>query len=172
MSQKYVNNMKHHIHICHFIKFVNAVFCKYITKDCQKIHNLIRRILEKEEESTIQKVIRIFDKIISNTYFYDSDCEYEKENVDILANIYLITLIYLSKTYSKFHTMLQMCELILLNNSAVIEKQIENITSMRMMFDSAMNWIKYMHSCNEKITGEYINETGVLVFTLNIMDPF
>ena len=149
---------------------LNLSMPSFAIQNAKKIHNLIHRILEKEEESTIQKVIVIFDKILSNTYFYDSDCEYEKENVDILANIYLITLIYLSKTYSKFNTMLQMSEFMLLNNSAVTEKHIENITSMRMMFDSAMNWIKYMHSGNEKITGEYINETHVLVFTFTIVD--
>lgn len=148
--------MEHHIYISDFIKFVNAVFCN---TDRQKIHNLTYQVVEK---SMAQNVIIVFDNILSGYYLHNN----VKNDIDILAKIYYLTLIRLSMTHRRFHIMLQMCKI----DAHYSENNIENVINMQMIYDSAMDWIKCMNHGNEKITGK-VDNTSNLIFTLTIVDP-
>lgn len=146
--------MEHRIPISDFIKFVKTVFCN---TDRQKIHNLTYQVIEK---SMAQNVIIVFDTILSGAYLQNNI----KNDIDILAKIYYLTLIRLSMTHRKFHITLQMCKIDAIYN----ENNVENVINMQMMYDSAMDWIKCMNHDNEKITGE-VDDTGNLLFTLSIV---
>lgn len=112
-----------------FIRFVRGVFCKYNVQA-----SIIRKIIKNESDEIIQNIVNEFDNILSKKQVVSNDAT-------ILAKIYHITLLYLSTTSRKFLTLLQMSELAMTQSNSTM-LNMENIVSMHMMFDSALDWIQ------------------------------